>query len=55
MKYLYKILRLFFCPHKLRTIHSINIMDPEQSNETPVALKLIGKCDYCGTIKVFTV
>lgn len=52
MKYLYKILRLFFCPHKWTTVDMVDsyrsINDP-----WPISRKHICRCNYCGTITKF--
>lgn len=53
MKYLYKILRLFFCPHKYnKTLNKADIV-------TTVDKRIVGfsytsQCSYCGRIKNYT-
>lgn len=57
MKYLYKILRLFACPHKYFEFKKINIYDEYDNprTELPVQTKYVLKCRYYGELKKFKV
>lgn len=45
MKYLYKILRMFFCPHKYKHTDTFNI----ETKDKRVIEKVVEKsCKYCG-------
>lgn len=48
MKYLYKILRLFFCPHKWVFIDKIRVEDSWES-----WTELRCQCKYCGKFRRF--
>lgn len=49
MKYLYRILRLFFCPHKYKlTLHG-----PIHLDGKPVGSYYDKTCYYCGKVKRF--
>lgn len=52
MKYLYYILRLFFCPHKWKFIKSINIID---ENNNPLGNDMACQCQRCGKFKSWRV
>lgn len=54
MKYLYKILRLFFCPHKYILEREVNAVDKE-INEIPSYRILVSQCKYCGDYKKFKI
>lgn len=55
MKYLYKILRMFFCPHKYKTL----VLSGDVHRTSHKGVKIVtGKfydkeCLYCGKIKEF--
>jgi hypothetical protein len=51
MKYLYKILRLFFCPHKYDKILA---KGPVRDGYKTIGLYYDKECKYCGKIKAFT-
>lgn len=54
MKYLYKILRLFFCPHKYGKItHEIKVYEDGDNSKIPNFIKYIKECKYCGRMKEF--
>lgn len=46
MKWLYRLLRLFFCPHKFVTLdeHPVN----EKGQTTPYNIVYRQECKYCG-------
>lgn len=51
MKYLYKILRLFFCPHKYgKIVTKGNIVN---SDKTVLGKFYDKECNYCGRIRAF--
>ena len=52
MKYLYKILRLFFCPHKYsKTVSKGNIIG---FNGTVQGYFYDKECCYCGKVREFS-
>lgn len=51
MKYLYKILRLFFCPHKYTILYKVSCFDGSDAI-MPSYYKYHLRCRYCGKIKV---
>jgi hypothetical protein len=53
MKYFYRILRLFFCPHKYETI---GISEVKPYNEDFVYKRIYRQeCEYCGKPNVYKV
>ena len=55
MKYLYKILRLFFCPHKFLLEEQYQKSKTFSSGCKIEYIQYIQKCKYCGKIKVLEV
>ena len=54
MHYLYKILRLFFCPHKYgNIIYKISYHPDGDKNNMPEYIKYIKECKYCGKMIKF--
>lgn len=56
MKWFYRILRLFFCPHKwIETGESISkiAVYPSINKECITGMRRICKCTICGTIRAF--
>jgi hypothetical protein len=55
MKYLYKILRLFKCPHKWKIIKTIDVYENYFGtlSKLPIGEKYIKECKYCGEIRKF--
>jgi len=51
MRWLYKILRLFFCPHRFKRTNEIHLLNGGKQYGT----KYVGECRYCGKIKGFKV
>lgn len=51
MKYLYRIFRLFFCPHECRRIEKINVFDNAES-KLPHSTKYISECGRFGKIQM---
>jgi aspartate carbamoyltransferase regulatory subunit len=51
MKWLYRILRLFFCPHKDDIIDHYEITKTFKSGNTHKELVYLNKCKYCGRLK----
>lgn len=51
MKYLYKILRLFFCPHKYIQKEKHTVL--KSNNNDIVGFFYIKECKYCGEIIQF--
>jgi hypothetical protein len=49
MKYLYKILRLFFCPHKYKLVSEKGII--KSSSQKQIGSLRIKECQYCGKEK----
>lgn len=53
MKCIYRILRLFFCPHKHVIISKIDV-NCEYANGTKTGIvKYRTQCKYCGKLKVW--
>lgn len=56
MKYLYKILRLFYCPHKYIFHKKCEKFDEYSTpDDLPIAIYYICQCKYCGKFKKFRV
>lgn len=56
MKYLYKILRLFFCGHKYDLIISGTVFQREDydiGSGFPIGIYYDKNCRYCGKVKRF--
>lgn len=53
MKYLYKIFRLFFCPHKFLNKEKYNSTKTYKSGEEINSVLYIKECKYCGKIKTY--
>lgn len=51
MKYLYAILRLFFCPHKYQLYGTISVHE----NGSKIGIEYINICKKCGKIKTTSV
>lgn len=51
MKYLYKILRLFLCPHKYKIIATSDIVTSVTTSITGTYART--QCKYCGKIKSY--
>jgi hypothetical protein len=52
MRYLYKVLRLFFCPHRFQINRVVNLIEDENSI-IPNAYNILNRCKYCGELKKF--
>ncbi len=50
MKDLYKILRLFFCPHKYESIGEHEVFQT-RNYSLPIRIEYVSRCKYCGKIK----
>lgn len=51
MKYLYKILRMFFCPHKYSKLISTGKIVDQIGDK--IGSFFNKECKYCGKVKVF--
>jgi hypothetical protein len=51
MKYLYLILRLFFCPHKYKLINTIDVWGNPNA-KYPKSVKMVYECTKCGKVGV---
>lgn len=47
MKWLYRILRLFFCPHKYKSLHEGSVV----CKSTTIGRYYDKECKYCGKMK----
>jgi hypothetical protein len=50
MRWLYRILRIFFCPHRWHEFDRIRVFEPEQSH--PFGDRYVLQCRYCGKLRV---
>lgn len=53
MKWLYRILRLFFCPHKFNIVKTIALN--RIVTKTKIGECYIQKCNYCGKIESYEI
>lgn len=51
MKWIYRILRLFFCPHRYQQ-YDVEAEYYFRDEKRPSRITAPFKCDYCGDIKV---
>lgn len=54
MKWIYRILRLFFCPHKYEVFHTIKEYERE-SDTVPSSTIIILQCNRCGKMRNHTI
>lgn len=53
MRWFYRILRLFFCPHRFGSAKKLQARDLQ--TDTVRAYIYVLRCRYCGKMKSFTV
>jgi len=54
MKWLYRIFRLFVCPHKYAVIQKVGVFSNDRDT-LPFGAKFIVQCKRCGKIKTHRV